>query len=268
MKNWITFQELLEKFEINEQTAASMVHDDNIIAYDSNTLAPLDWNTVIQQDIDTKKLYSRVSKNELVTVSPLAKHCSRNEIYKILRILDKHAVNGEPVVDQIELKRAWLAVDLIPSSESGKKRYKIVISPRQHDDIVSPWGVNQEIVVLKNSLFIEEDIQDFFKSTSDQKPEESKDSKEKEDSGKASNKALLKFIGALLEIHYKSSNYRREDKTPNANSITISFYEDCATNGIDTEGINESTVRKNIIPDAHKSIKPNLPRKSSTKEND
>ena len=267
MKSWISFQELLEKFKINEQTAAAMVHDGNIVAYDSNTLAPLDWNTVIQQDIDTKKLFSRISKNGLVTVSPLAKYCSRNEIYKILLLLEKHSINGEPVFNQTEVNRACAAVDLIPSSEPGKKRYKIVITPRQHDLIVSRWGIKQEIVVLNDSLFIKEDIQDFFKSTLDQKPEESNEAKEKEDSGKASNKALLKFIGALIEIHYNSPTHHRGN-TPNANSITETFLKNCARYSIDTDGISESNVRKNIIPAAHEAIKQNLNPEISKKEND
>ena len=82
---------------------------------------------------------------------------------------------------------------------------------------------------------------------------------DKESDNKPTDNTLLKFIGALIEIHYlnKKPETYKKSSGPNVNAIATQFYRNLADASIDDDGIKDSTVRKNILPAAIESIQPN-----------
>lgn len=236
MERWVLASKLLESGLIEEVNLISAVRSGELIAYDCNSDQPIDWKTIEEQFRDIAILCEakrRVEDGALLFF--------QIDDLKRRAIVTNARLSSVPRCDPVP----WnILYDYL------KSRREVEIPETQYYQILEGWGNNQISYYVKAAKFKENDLFEVGIL-----PQEAR-----KKLTQSSEKALLKFIGALLEIHYlngKNAAAYRKGSSPNSKAIAEKVCQDLALTNIDTTGIGDSTVRKHIIPSAVEAIKEN-----------
>lgn len=237
MERWVLASKLLESGLIQEVNLVSAVRSGVLTAYDCNSDWPLDWDILEKQFRD-------------ISIMCEARRCKEEEAYIFFRIenLERRAILIRATLSAVDNNRPPVPWNIL--FDYLKSRRQVEIPETQYYQILEGWGNNQISYYVKAAKFKENDLFEVGIL-----PHEAR-----KKLTQSSEKALLKFIGALLEIHYlngKNAAAYKKGNSPNSKAIAEKVCQDLASTNIDTTGIGDSTVRKHIIPSAVEAIQEN-----------
>lgn len=233
MEKWILTETILNEYpEVDILHLVLLVRNKKVVAYDVGTGEKIRWDVLINEFNEVRSFF---------TESNLADGVSRKSKFKKIYQITAYLNNNENQIPWESLHDYLSYTGDVPINKS------------QYLQILKGWEYTQESYYIRKAMFKESEIKPLLPN------------KDGESSNKASSKALLKFIGALLIIHYNKPCHLKEDNSMNVDSIAKSFSQGCASSEINNDGIGESTVRKNIIAPAIEAIQPNLARKKILK---
>lgn len=232
MEKWILAADLLERGKPSAVNLTSAVKCGELKAYDTNSDNPIDWKEIEEQFEEIKN----ICEEKYFEEGRLRKVSSVDRERKLVLLKARVSVFND------YYPMPWNV--LYNHLKSGRPTE---IPETQYFEILEGWGDNQITYFVKTAKFKEEDVERVFPEKED-------------DIGLPQEKTLLKFIGALIEIHYlqkKPDTYKKTSGKPNISAIADTFYKQLPNANLDDDGIKQDNIRKKIIPSALEQIQMN-----------